>query len=386
MADVISRTTFYEGQILGAADLQAGVDHGPGQLARHERYLHLWGIAFGLALVKTERTTAAPASVPYVEVKVAAGVAIDGTGRELVVPNDTPLSESEFDQFNVAVGATSTDWFPVFLVGLDEVGAPSGGGSMGCTADQASRTVESFLLQFGRPGDATIIDTQTPAAVADGPGSGGWKVLLGFVQWNNTIKKFADVNTIDQGIAPRYAGVQADEIAARGGQLVLRSKSRSQAGAPAVVIDASTGGGELRFGAQDAGGAVQPVFRVTAKGDVIATGQIQGAATPGSVQVQSGTATDGIILPLPPGVTEDMVAPGKATLHVQLTPRLDGTPPDPTGKWANSSLKCSLGADRRLNCLIRWFNLATAAPIVPKDLPGLCDYMIVVSVPAAGGP
>ena len=48
MAAIIERPTFYEGQILAGADLNAAVDHARGQLARHERYLHLWGVAEGL--------------------------------------------------------------------------------------------------------------------------------------------------------------------------------------------------------------------------------------------------------------------------------------------------------------------------------------------------
>lgn len=391
MADPISRPVFYEGQILAAADLQAGVDRGAGQEARHERYLHLWGIAAGLALDKAPRTTAAPASVPYVEVTLKAGVAIDGHGREIVVPNDTSLSENDFDHSNVAVGAQSTDWFPVFLIGYDQVGTVSSSRLPGCSSGQASQTVEGSLVGFGRPGDAASLDTQTPAAIADGPGSGGWKVLLGFVQWNGNIGKFHDVGLADQGISPRYCGVQADEVAAHGGELVLRSAPRGQAGVPAIALNppdpGGKGTGEFQFGAQDAAGTVQPVFRITAKGDVIALGNIQGAAVPGSVQVQSGTVTDGIVLPLPPGITEDMVAPGKGTLHVVLTPRMGGTPPDnnTSQPWLSTSLECFLDNNRRVHCLVRWADFTAAFP-VPTDLPGLCDYLLLVSVPASGGP
>jgi hypothetical protein len=390
MADPNSRPVFYEGQILAAADLQAGVDHAAGQQARHERYLHLWGIAVGLALNKVARTTAAPASVPYVEVTVKAGVAIDGHGREIVVPNDTPLSEADFFQSNVFIGFTSVvppALFPVFLIGRDEAGPASSAGRAGCSAGQTNRTVENFMFQFGRPGDAASLDTQTAAAIADGPGSSSWKVLLGFVQWNGTIGKFTDAGLTDQGISPRYAGVQADEVSARGGELILRSAPRGQTGVPAVALNppdpVGKGTGELQFGAQDAAGTVQPVFRVTAKGDVIALGNIQGAAAPGSVQVQSGTVTDGIILPLPPGVTEEMVAPGKGTLHVLLTPRMGGTPP--SAKSLSTSLKCSLDDNRRVQCLVRWADLSVVTPTL-IDVPGLCDYLLLVSVPASGGP
>ena len=44
------RPAFFEGQILAAADLTSAVDYGRGQAARHERYLHDWGIAEGLEL------------------------------------------------------------------------------------------------------------------------------------------------------------------------------------------------------------------------------------------------------------------------------------------------------------------------------------------------
>jgi hypothetical protein len=115
MADPITRPVFYEGQILAAADLQAGIDHAAGQQARHERYLHSWGIASGLALAKTDAT--AVGGKRYVQVTVRAGVAIDGTGREIVVPNDTPLSEADFFQSNVHIGFASAvppAMFPVF--------------------------------------------------------------------------------------------------------------------------------------------------------------------------------------------------------------------------------------------------------------------------------
>ncbi len=40
MSDTVVRPTFYEGEILPAADLIATVDSSRAQLARHERYVH----------------------------------------------------------------------------------------------------------------------------------------------------------------------------------------------------------------------------------------------------------------------------------------------------------------------------------------------------------
>jgi hypothetical protein len=386
MNDVIERPTFYEGQILGAADLQAGVDHAAGQMARHERYLHLWGIASGLTLDKQDRGTAGPPPVPYVEVTLKAGVAIDGTGREVVVPEDTPLSEAGFDQSNVFVGADKSDWFPVFLVGGDEASIAPSFGALACTSGATTRTTEGFSIGFGRPGDAADLDSQTAMAAADGPGNNQWRVLVGYVQWNPDISKFSAIGASDQGIGPRYAGVQADEVAARSGTLVLRTRPRSQAGAPAVVVDETSG--ELRFGLQNAAGVVTPVLTVNAKGDLRAEGQIKGGAVPGSVQVQSGTVTDGVVLPLPPGVTEEMVKPGKGIVHVQLTPRLGGKPvANNPSEWMSVPFECRVDEQRRVHCLIRWIQLSNvgAGTSLISPSPGLCDYTMIVCVAPEGG-
>lgn len=384
MSDLIERPSFYEGQILGAADLQAAVDHAAGQMARHERYLHLWGIASGLALAKQDRSTAGPPPVPYVEVTIKAGVAIDGTGREVVVADDMPLSEADFDQANVIGGTSVTDWFPVFLVGGDQAGLVPSFGSLGCSTGAATRTQEAFRIIFDRPGKASEIDNQTAKTASDGPGSNEWRVLVGFVQWDPTISKFKDIATKDQGIGLRYAGVCADEVAARGGALVLRTAGRTEAGKSAMIMD-DANGGELRFGLQNAAGVVTPVFTVNAKGDIKAEGKIQGAVPPGSVQIQSGTATDGVILPLPPGVTEEMVAPGKGALHVHLTPRFGRIPtPLSPDEWGSFSLECFVDDDRRLHCLARWLKLDGSSTPMILNLPGPCDYLLIVAVAAEG--
>jgi hypothetical protein len=375
MANPIDRPVFYEGQILAAADLQGTIDHATSQLARHERYLHSWGIASGLSLTKQDKSLNGQA---YVEVTLSAGMASDGTGREVLVDTDWLLSEADFDQSSVAAGVSdlTTAWFPVFLVGRDEAGSASSA-VLGCSTTGTTRTVETFTIEFGRPGDAANLDSQIQSAVSDGPGNGAWRILVGFVQWASPLNKFTAIGTSDQGVTPRYAGVQADDVTARGGALTLRSQPRSQPG-PAVVMD-NTNGGQFSFGLENATGKFTPVLTVTAQG------KIQGVVTPGSVQVQSGTATDGVILPLPPGITEAMVAPGSGTLHVLLTPRLGGMPPSSAGdKWGSFSLDCSIDSSRRVSCMVRWYDLTNPAGSI-EDLPGLCDYLMVVAAPAASG-
>src|SRR6266851_2968153 len=196
MSGVIDRPNFAEGQILAAADLQSSQDHASGQMARHERGLHLWGIATGLALTKQPQSTADTPPVNYVQVTLTAGMAIDGTGREIVVPADKLLSEDGFYQANVAAfGGASTDWYPVFLIGRDEAAAAGAFGT--CGASAGGHTTEHFVIDFGHPGDAATLDQQAVPAVSDGPRSGAWRVLVGFVQWNATLKKFADATDTD---------------------------------------------------------------------------------------------------------------------------------------------------------------------------------------------
>jgi len=78
-----------------------------------------------------------------------------------------------------------------------------------------------------------------------------------------------------------------------------------------------------------------------------------------------------------------MVAPGKGTMHVHLMPRMDITPWKPTGgaNLVSVPYQCFVGDDRRLHCTIRWFDPGVAA--APTDLPGMCDYLVVVAVAAA---
>lgn len=383
MSDQIQRPVFYEGQILGALDLEATVEYARGQEARHERYLHTWGIASGLQL--TAKPKQLESGEDYAEITVSPGLAIDGRGREIIVGEAKRLSEDEFDQLNVAINDT-TALYPVLLVGNDTV-APAAPFSVGdCAAAEPNRKIENYEITFRGPGESLDLGSQTVPDISSGPGIGdaseSWLVLLGFVRWNKVIKKFTGVELTSDGVGRRYAGVLADEVAARGGSLLLRTQPKNESGKPALLLD-ETDGGELKFGLLNAAGVVTPVLTVNAKGDVKAEGTISGALSSGSVYVQSGVATDGVILPLPPGVAPDQVGPGKATVHIQVTPRLAGLTA-PTGNASVvSALECRVDNDRRLRCLVSWIELA--APNLVTDLPGSCDYTIMVAVPAATG-
>src|SRR6185437_7882781 len=106
------RPAFYEGQVLAARDLAATVDYPRAQAARHDRYLHAWGIAEGLALA-TQAQTDPGTGANYVTVTLQPGVAIDGTGREVAVLAAVPLSEAAFQERNGADSPTQ-ELYPVF--------------------------------------------------------------------------------------------------------------------------------------------------------------------------------------------------------------------------------------------------------------------------------
>lgn len=381
MANIIDRPTFYEGQILAGADLNAVVDHARGQAARHERYLHSPGIAHGLELTGVDRKTAA--NKPYKEVSVSAGVAVDSSGREIVLADDTRLPETAFDQSNVWVGqpTTADTWYPVFLVGRDGVpeAAPLAVGQ--CGSSEPNRVREEILFDFGRPGDEALAAEERAADVADGPASGqetSRRVLLGFVRWDAGLGRFVEFGPGFDGVSRTYAGVRADLLVARGGTLALRTRSQATKGKPGLELSESAGG-MLAFGPLTPAGAVGPVFSVNAKGDLTIAGKFTGAVTPGTVHVQSGVASDGVVLPLPPGITPDMLDKGQATAHVHATARVPpSAPPDTTHTWLAVPLECSVDAARRLICTVRW-----AANGVVVDLPGECDYLVFVSVAAA---
>ena len=382
MGNLIDRPSFYEGQILGGDDLNAGIDHARGQLARHERYLHLWGIAEGLELQGEDKKTSA--GEKYQEITLKAGVALDSSGREIVVPQDARLPSEQFDQSNRSVGQTpgAEVWYPVFLTGRDTV-APAAALAVGqCGNAEADRWQETFQFDFGRPGDET--GTDDAPAIAEGPGSGlssPRHVLLGFVKWDTTLAKFVEVKPKHEGIGRRYAGVRADVVAARGGGLAVRTRTAAEKGKPGLALS-EDGDGLLAFGPLTSSGAVEPVFSVNAKGDLTIAGKFTGAVTPGSMQLQSGMAMDGVILPLPPGITQEMVDDGKALVHVQVSPHVPGSPPpDTTATWGAFPLECRIDADRRVRCMLRWYELA--APNDIWDLPASCDYTVIVSVPAA---
>ena len=383
MSTAIARPVFTENQILSAADVNAIVSHARGSRARHDRYLHSWGIANGLELVGTPRTDTAG---PYVEVTVSPGLAIDGSGREIFVTESVRVSEDAFDQLNITDSANdpTQHFYPVFIVGRDEQGGAAARRTSVCLENPSTRVSESYFITFGSLGSAADLDKQVvpdPDAPV-GSGQAPWRILLGFVSWNGT--RFVSVRHDDGGLTRRYAGVRAGEVIGLGDSLVLRSAARTVSDKAALVVD-NTDGGQMRFGLHDSLGTVVPVFTVNSKGDVIAEGKILGAIA-GGVQVESGVITDGLEVPLPAGITQAQVDSGEATLQIQVQPRFQqpaSLPALAAGEyWIMQPLDCRVDG-RRVVCLVRWVPTAGAPPVMV--LPGVCDFVVMGFVKPAEG-
>ncbi len=384
----ITRPRFYEGQVLRAADLDLAQDYARGTAARHERYLHTPGIATGLALTVDDSTGS-------VQVVLSPGMAIDETGRQVVVDRALPLSPEDLDSQGVLIpsdtdsGVKQDDrpWHPVFVTGLDKA-ATAAAMSTACGAGaQAGGTTEAVVITYGRPGEPA---GDVAMEVTDGPEStDAARVLVGYVQWDG-LDNFAAASRVPHGDPPilpaPFAGVRADEVVARGGALALRAdQDGMHAKMPALVIDAGNGG-EMRFGLQDAQGAlVSTVFSVSAAGDLTLSGAISSTSGSGGLWIESGTVTDGMLLPLPAGVDADKVAQNKIALHVALTPRrlAEARPPGQVGgTWLKDTFECRLEG-RRVFVRERWFD-TTAMSAAPVVLTGACDYVVVAAAVGAG--
>src|SRR5215212_8032030 len=88
------RPQFYEGQYLGAADLNSVVEHTRNLQARHGLGAHTWGIAIGLELKEVTQP-----GTNQLSIYLQPGFAWDGFGRQIVVLEPTPIPATLFESF-----------------------------------------------------------------------------------------------------------------------------------------------------------------------------------------------------------------------------------------------------------------------------------------------
>jgi hypothetical protein len=364
MSVLLERPRFYEGQILGADDLDDLLAYLRAADARHHRLLHSWGIAAGLEL-----------SVDDGNLQVAAGLAIDSSGAAVVLAETLSIDPTAFGED--LPGSHATGWYPVFLVGkrTDQADTSTVGA---CKVSQTVRILEGGAVHFAETTDLVDWDEQEAPDVDAGPddsGESSRRVLLGYVEWDGSAT-FKDAKRDVDGLAqPRFAGVLADEVLSRSGRLILRTQPSGTQDAPMLVLEKDAEQA-LIFGTDDGSGSVKAAMSVDVEGNLTLTGSLDVPLKSGQVAMQSGVIGDGLLVPLPGGITQAMVDAGTAVVSIMLQPRPDLSPATQAGHIPLPGEQ-SVDGDRRVTCLVSSWPTAGGAILTSA---GTCQYLILASV------
>ncbi|WP_444634709.1 hypothetical protein [Cupriavidus oxalaticus] len=147
------RPRFFEGQYLGAEDLQALLRYFSTLLARHHLGSHSWGIASGIELVYQDSPQGT------VEAYLTPGLATDGYGRAIVVAEPFPLDAGLF-------AGQPAGLVNVWIRYDEAAGQGVRPGFEVCGATDAyARVIESFLVEVGER--KTIETRQSGVALGD---------------------------------------------------------------------------------------------------------------------------------------------------------------------------------------------------------------------------
>ena len=239
--DIITRMHYYPKQYLRTQDFTAEQAYHVAMRRRHNIAHHQWGIVQGLELF-----------VENGSFSVLPGFAIDGYGRELIVPKRRPLPGSEFDD-------KGRDALDVWLVYDRQAGGQAAEGYAGCrpknnrchhvtedengrcncqtngnqpagdlnencngSAPSPYRWQEYPILRVGRP-DAASPDRRKPVQVPDGDIPFGasrtapddpnaeWPVFLGQIQRNRSEPTEPFSYRVDMDGRP-YAGLVGEAV------------------------------------------------------------------------------------------------------------------------------------------------------------------------------
>jgi hypothetical protein len=247
--------------------------------------------------------------------------------------------------------------------------------ALGCqSSDGSARVAEDVEVEFGRPGDAAVVQVAPPPDA--GPGDGGWRVLVGFVKFDTAIGRFVDTASSADGIRVGAVGARAGLVAGPLGRVEVRAGPAGDSGVPAVVLD-SENGPALVFGTHTGTGTLAPLLSVDSTGNLEVQGAVKSKGTAGKVSVVGGVAYDGTVLPLPAGVEQATVDSGGIELVIHVTPRLPDPASGPVGAAAFLPAECRVDASRRVVCWGKWFS----PPSTLVSAAASCDFVVVAAVP-----
>lgn len=375
----VVRPTFYETQVLAAADLEAQLQYARAALARHERHQHIHGVVKGLELSLANENQ---------DLVVQPGLLIDGTGRQVVVASARSVTSADFQNSGVvSQNDLEGTWYPVYVAGVDQSQRPSPFRREQCATLATSRVDESFEVSFGRPGSEAIEPHDPPAVDAVPGGAAGgvnWAVLVGFVQWDRNGQpqpRFKDAQIApDANHQRRYTGLYADSVVSRGGALTLRTRAEVEPGKPAMSLQDDPW--QFQVGKLKPNGKIEPLLTLNDSGDLTVTGKLKGTLAGGSVVAESGLVSDGVTIPLPAGVTQQMVVSGAAQICVLISPRIDlRDAPTTTDLWGAFVLESRVDENRQAHCRVRWYRLSNpVAPGAVEDRSASFAYLITASV------
>lgn len=247
----LQKPDFFEGQYLGAADLDLAVDYNRYQLARHELGAHTWGVVSGLAL-----TEVPAADGETVSVYVSPGLAVDGYGRQITVLEPSPIPVNFFTSFTKPaadgeVGMRVRVWVRYAGTAFKSP-AP---GFENCDADTFSRVQDEFVVEVGprsrdqehetvvisgadvhalevvdnRPDDEPLWCDESIAYQTFPPSDQDkrWLIPLGVVRWDPDTQKLIPTTEDDRRqsrVYRHYAGSVTEQIVASNGLIRLRRR------------------------------------------------------------------------------------------------------------------------------------------------------------------
>lgn len=246
------RPRFFEGQFLGADDLDAFLRYSREQDARHMLGAHTWGIVTGIELASS---TDPGGTLEYF---LTPGIAIDGYGRLIVVNAPYKLITDPF-------ASLPTGRVDVWLRFVESPFSGMRPGFQVCDCSDAfARVQESFVIEVGPRntvtqresdlvvGDETFTDAREAPAwqlpkqplACDGsvpaqtfPGEDArslWLIPVCQVPWNQATGEFSAATETDQKMSRRFrrqAGLVTEHIYPAGGVIRMRPRwSARQAG------------------------------------------------------------------------------------------------------------------------------------------------------------
>jgi hypothetical protein len=268
--DQSQRPRFYENEYLGAEDLNAAVEYGRVQNARHALGAHTWGIAMGLQL----KDKPATAGSGQVDMYIQPGYAWDGFGRPIVVlaPYKIPPERFSSIPYNAAIdGGTPAGRLITVWLRYDETETqgPRPGFQVCDPADQFARIQESFQIEVGNrpnnsdqrdpvmiagraidasqalqifdPGASSVNDASIPYQIfPDDNPHALWLIPLGYVRWKpnsnpsqpgNFVTLTDDDRTKSRRFR-RYIGVVAEGVQAADDIIRMRRRTKDDFGKP----------------------------------------------------------------------------------------------------------------------------------------------------------